>query len=261
MSKNEIKMHSEKINKLGYTVIENVLSENACRITAEKLDKINEDEKEEFGVERLKKLNEIGILRVLLSKDEYFTNLILHPKVYPLISVIIGETAILHLQNAIVVYPEKKHGQSHFHRDFAKDFVSSKPLSLNALWMIDEFNNKTGATWIVPGTHKMEDWPSSEYLENNAIQASGKAGSVLVFDSMLIHRGGSNISNIIRRAVNHQFTRPFIKQQIELPSYLGNKYDKNSKIGQVLGYWSIPPKSVDQFRCKPEERTYRSGQG
>lgn len=261
MSNNELEKHIEKIQKDGYTIIENVLTNDECKTVSEKLDRINEKEINEFGKERLEKNNEVGILRVLLSEDEYFTNLIIHPKVYPVVSSIVGDTAILHLQNAIIVYPETKHGQSHFHRDFAKDFLSTKPLSLNTLWMIDEFNNETGATWVVPQTHKQENWPSNEYLEKNAIQVNGKPGSVMIFDSMLIHRGGSNTSKIIRRAVNHQFTKPFIKQQIDLPSYLGNKYDKESKIAQVLGYWTIPPKNIDEFRCDPDKRTYRSGQG
>jgi len=253
--------HINKIQKDGYTIVNNVLSLDECKLISEKLDKLTEEDLKYFGKERLAQLNEIGIIRALMAKDGYFTTLILHPKVYPIVSAIMGETAILHLQNSIIVYPEKKHGQSHFHRDFQKDFVSSKPLSLNAIWMIDDFNRETGATWIVPGTHKESEWPSEEYLEKNAIQVNGKAGSVMIFDSMLIHKGGSNKSNIIRRAVNHQFTRPFIKQQIDLPSFLGEKYDKNSKIGQILGYWSIPPNSVEQFRCDPDKRTYRSGQG
>jgi len=253
--------HINNIQKVGYTIVDNVLSVDECKLISEKLDKLTNDDLEDFGKERLAKLNESGILRVLMAKDEYFSTLILHPKVYPIISAILGESAILHLQNSIIVYPEKKHGQSHFHRDFQKDFTSTKPLSLNTLWMIDAFDNKTGATWVVPGTHKESEWPSEEFLEKNALQINGTAGSVMIFDSMLIHRGGSNTSNIIRRAVNHQFTRPFIKQQINLPNLLGEKYDKGSKLGQVLGYWSIPPDSVEQFRCDPDKRTYRSDQG
>jgi len=257
----KIKNYVEKVSENGFTIIENVLSHDECKNISDKLDRINEVEQNEFGKERLEKLNEIGILRTLLSNEQDFASLVIHQKIYPIISALVGETAILHLQNSIIVFPEKKHGQSHFHRDFAKDFISSKPLSVNALWMIDEFNSETGATWIAPKTHKMENWPSNEYLEKNAIQAKGKAGSVLIFDSMLIHRGGSNISNITRRAINHQYTKPFIKQQIDLPRYLGEKYDKESKIGQILGYWTVPPKNIQEFRCDPEKRTYRSNQG
>jgi len=261
LTHSEYEKHIDRINVDGYTIIENVLTPDELKIISEKLDKFDEEERNEFGRERLEKLNEIGILRIILKKDEYFSTLVIHPKVYPIISAIVGETAILHLQNAIIVYPERKHGQSHFHRDFAKDFVSNKPLSINALWMIDNFNEETGATSVVPGTHLQNNWPSQEYLEERVVQVNAKAGSVMVFDSMLIHRGGSNKSNIIRRAINHQYTRPFIKQQIDLPSYLGKKYDKQGKLGQVLGYWSIPPKTVEEFRCDPDKRTYRSGQG
>jgi ectoine hydroxylase-related dioxygenase (phytanoyl-CoA dioxygenase family) len=261
ITRENIKIHSKKIHDNGFTILKNVLTENECNIISNKLDKINSDEIEEFGVKRLEKHNEIGILRSLIAKDEYFANIILHPKVYPLISEVIGETSILHLQNAIITKPNKKHGQSHFHRDFPKDFVSSKLLSLNVFWMIDDFNEETGATWIVPGTHMKAEWPSEEYLQNHALQIKEKKGSVLIFDSMLIHRGGTNTSKAYRRAINHQFTKSFIKQQINLPSFLGDKYNKESKIGQILGYWSIPPKNIQQFRCEPKDRTYRSGQG
>lgn len=257
----QINKHIEEINEDGYTIIKDVLTNEECLEISKKLDKINQDEESEFGKERLAKCNEIGILRSLLSKDPYFANLIIHPKIYPIVSAIVGETAILHLQNAIIVFPEKKHGQSHFHRDFAKDFICTKPLSLNVFWMIDEFNAETGATWVVPKTHKIEDWPTNEVLEKEAIQTKGKPGSVLIFDSMLIHKGGSNVSNIVRRAINHQYTKPFIKQQINLPEFLGSKFEKESKIGQVLGYWAIPPKNIEEFRCEPKNRTYRSGQG
>ena len=130
------------IQKDGFTIVSDVLTADECKLISEKLDKLTNDDLEYFGKERLSKLNEIGILRALMEKDEYFTTLILHPKVYPIISTILGESAILNLQNSIIVYPEKKHGQSHFHRDFQKDFTSTKSLSLNTLWMIDPFDNK-----------------------------------------------------------------------------------------------------------------------
>jgi ectoine hydroxylase-related dioxygenase (phytanoyl-CoA dioxygenase family) len=258
---NKIETHLENIDRLGYTIVEDVISSKECEIISEKLDKIDEDQVKEFGIEKLVTLREKGIIRALIEKDEYFSNLILNPNIFEIVSAILGDTAILHLQNGIVVYPEVKHGQSHFHRDFAKDFVSSKPLSVNAFWIIDDFNSETGATWIVPHTHKSQIWPSNEYLEKNEVQVEAKAGSVFIFDSMLIHRGGNNKIQNRRRAVNHQFTRPFIKQQIDFPILLKGRYEMESKLSQVLGFWTIPPGSVNEFRCDPDKRTYRSGQG
>ncbi len=148
-----------------------------------------------------------------------------------------------------------------FHRDFNKQFFSDKPLSINAFWVIDEFNENTGGTWVVPYSHKFLSWPSDDFLNSTAIQISANPGSVIFFDSRIIHKGGINRSNKPRRAINHQFTLPFIKQQVDFPSMLKDKIDKESKLAQTLGFWTIPPKSIEEFRADPENRTYRSGQG
>jgi len=256
-----IQEHVENINNDGYSIVRDVLSSEECHLISEKLDNLAYEDAKEIGIEKMGKHKDHGILRALMAKDEYFMNLILHPEIYPIVCALIGETAIVHLQNAIIVHPDKEHFQSYFHRDFQKEFTSSKLLSLNVFWMINDFNSKTGGTWLVPGSHKSGDWPKKNYLNEHAVQLNERGGSVLLFDSMLIHRGGKNVSNIIRRGVNHQYTKPFIKQQIDLPAFLGSQYDVDSKYGQVLGYWSIPPKSVNEFRCDPDRRTYRSGQG
>ncbi len=261
LSENDLLQQVENIKRDGYTILENVISCEECKLVSSKLDALEEQQRLEFGIKRLEELNEVGIIRALIAYDDYFANFILHPTVYPIVSKILGESAIIHLQNGIVVHPQKKHGQSHFHTDLAKDFVTSKPLSINVFWMISDFNDKTGATWVVPGTHKESERPSDSYLEKNSIQLNAKAGSVFIFDSMLIHKGGSNTSDNPRRAVNHQYTRAFIKQQINLPILLGDKFKGEEKISQVLGYWTIPPKNVEEFRSDPDKRTYRKGQG
>ena len=88
------------------------------------------------------------------------------------------------------------------------------------------------------------------------------AGSLIVFDSMLWHSGGYIFTASVRRAFNQQYTRPFIKQQLDYPALLKGKVDLESDLAQTLGMWSIPPKNVDEFRVSdPSKRTYRAGQG
>lgn len=257
-----LKNHIENITIRGYTLLENVISKSECKTISDKLDSLEESQREEYGIQRLQEIRELGIVRAPIEKDDYFMNLILNPSVFGLVSFILRDTAILHLQNGVILEPEIKHGQGHFHRDLTfLNFLSDKVLSLSALWVIDDFNSETGGTWVVPFTHKLSDWPSNEYLEKNAIQITAEAGSVIVFDSMLIHKGGSNRSNKRRRAVNHMYTRPFIKQQIDFPTLMKGRYDLESKMSQVLGFWSIPPKSVREYRSDPDKRSYRSGQG
>jgi len=253
--------HLENIDINGYTIVENVITKSECQVISSKLDKLNQEQIKEFGERRLKELGEWGTIRALIEKDDYFKNIILNETIFQIISQIIGDTAILHLHNGIVTEPTTKHWGNKFHKDFDKSFYSDEPLSINAFWVIDDFNEKSGGTWVVPFSHKLKNWPSDEYLNKNAIQTIAKAGSVMIFDSRLIHRGGDNNSGNFRRAINHQYTRPFIKQQIDFPSIMQNRFDLESKISQVLGFWSIAPKSVKEFRSDPNKRTYRSGQG
>ena len=37
---------------------------------------------------------------------------------------------------------------------------------------------------------------------------------------------------------------------------------KETQLAQILGMWTIPPKTLDEYRVdNPSERTYRGGQG
>lgn len=127
----EIDEHIENIKTRGYTVLENIIDENECNLISQKLDSLEKQQEEEFGRDRLLEINELGIVRALIEKDDYFQNLILNQNVFKLVSSLIKDTAILHLQNGVILHPEKKHGQAHFHRDITfLDFVSDKKFQL-----------------------------------------------------------------------------------------------------------------------------------
>ena len=251
----------EKLRVQGYIVLRDVLSSDACADLAGRIDAALRRELDQFGEARLRELREFGQVRSPCAFDPVFLSLLLHPHVMPYIEATIEKTAILHLQNAIVTFPDDVHWQSRFHRDFAKDFVADRPLSMNAFFLIDDFDATTGATWFVPQTHQNAVMPSESYLEEHAVQIEAPRGSVVIFDSMLVHRAGTNRSNAPRRAVNHQYTRPFVKQQMDLAHMMRGRVDPESRLAQVLGLWSVPPKSLEEFRVDPPRRTYRAGQG
>jgi ectoine hydroxylase-related dioxygenase (phytanoyl-CoA dioxygenase family) len=165
------------------------------------------------------------------------------------------------LQNASAAFPHVQHFQSAFHRDFAKDFTATKPLSLNAFWCIDDFTLETGATQVVPFSHAFAELPSDAYIEKHSVTVLAPAGSVIFWDSLLLHRTGYNSTERARFGINHMYTRPFLKQQIDFPEFLKNRIDVESRLGQLFGFWTIPPKSVVEFRVSPGSRTYRGGQG
>ena len=135
-------------------------------------------------------------------------------------------------------------------------------LSLNFLIAFDKFTKTNGGTYVIPGSHTNPELPSQKYISSDEKQITCPAGSLIILDSNLWHRGGVNLSSRPRRAINQQYTRPFIKQQIDYPYLLGSKIDLETKLAQRLGYWSIPPKSLEEFRVNdPSKRTYRAEQG
>jgi ectoine hydroxylase-related dioxygenase (phytanoyl-CoA dioxygenase family) len=254
--------HVENLRLVGYSVLKRAIPASAASKLAARLDELWAEQDAEFGRGRLEAMGERGTHRGLMAADKRFIDLALNPKVLAVVDAMVGPTAILNLQNASAAFPGVRHFQSAFHRDFAKDFVATKCLSVNAFWCVTDFTVENGATEIVPGTHRLEKFPSESYIERNKLAITAPAGSIIFWDSLLLHRTGFNRTKKARYGINHMYTRPFIKQQMDLPVFLKGLVDVESRAGQVLGFWTIPPKSVREFRVDdPSKRTYRAGQG
>ena len=253
----------EALQRKGFFVVENVLPTDLLERLRLQMDQKWQEQLQKYGAEYLENNGEYGQIRGMMAENgEAFLSLIIHPLVEKVLPLTVGNTAILHLQNGIVLHPERLHNQARFHRDFPKDFIPSKILSINFFFAIDAFTKENGGTWLVPGSHLEAEMPSLDFMNQNAVQVECPAGSVIVFDSMVWHKGGENRTSASRRAINQQYTRPFIKQQLDYPVLMKGKVDRETTIAQRLGMWAIPPKSVEEFRVDdPSKRTYRAGQG
>ena len=63
----------------------------------------------------------------------------------------------------------------------------------NVMWMLDDFTSENGATWIVPGSHKLGRRPNKDDLKNQ-MQVIGPAGNCFIFDGRLFHGAGAYLS-------------------------------------------------------------------
>jgi ectoine hydroxylase-related dioxygenase (phytanoyl-CoA dioxygenase family) len=134
---------------------------------------------------------------------------------------------------------------------------------VNAFFAIDAFTVENGATVVVPGTHQRPEAPDTAYMSAYAHPIVAEAGSLLFFDSTLWHAAGNNRSGHDRLALNMQFTKAFIKQQIDYSRALG----ESSILGlpgrsqQLLGWYTRVVSSLDEYYRPEAERLYRRGQG
>ena len=64
-------------------------------------------------------------------------------------------------------------------------------------------------------------------------------------------------------AINQQFTRSWVKQQIDYVRALGDDVvlAQSDRTQQLLGWYTRVVTHLDEFYVPPEQRLYRSGQG
>lgn len=253
---NEAERYAEEIVVKGFTIITGLCSDEELAVWRGKIDRQYERQEAEFGREVLASINELDMCRAPLLYDLDFLKLARHPRVCEVVQLLLGDWFILNLQNSIINRPGASHHQSSWHRDLPyQNYTISRPLAINALWAIDEFSATTGGTEVLPFTHKTEVLPSDAYIAGNGATAVAPPGSAIVFDSMLFHRAGRNRSNIVRRAVNHVYTKPILKQFYDFPRALGDRTDLDPSDARLLGYTSQVPVDDVAWRRARLERT------
>jgi ectoine hydroxylase-related dioxygenase (phytanoyl-CoA dioxygenase family) len=250
----------EEIRIAGYSIVEEVLSGSELEITRSKLDEVYGLQVNEIGGEdHLRQINDVDIVRLPLAYDDFFLKLATNTKVLAIVERLLGDYYIISQQNGIINPPGLENYQISWHRDLSyQHFLSTRPLAVSALLCIDNFSIETGGTHVLPGSHKSEAFPSQRFVEKNEHCVTAKAGSALVFDSMLYHRAGSNRSTFKRRALNHLYTLPFLKQQISIPDALQGRFRDEGFLSKFLGYESEPGKNVMQWRAAKIDRTRSS---
>ncbi|SCW94403.1 MULTISPECIES: phytanoyl-CoA dioxygenase family protein [unclassified Pseudomonas] len=90
------------------------------------------------------------------------------------------------------------------HQQLHRDLSAQRPGDIViALAFFDDYGPENGATRIVPGSHRPEpDAPPFDFNdESGAIQLSGSAGDILVFDVDLVHAGSLNVIGARRRSI------------------------------------------------------------
>lgn len=242
--------HLEELDILGYTLIENVLTFEELEIIKKKITEVYSKQKAETeGHFDISQTVENNIARMPFVYDDYFYKILNNNKIIPYIKEILGDYFILQTQNGVMVEPNLTHSQNKWHRDLSyMNYVSDPPLAVNAFFCITDFNFKTGATQLLPHTHKINYEPSFEYMNKHSISVEAKAGSVFLFNTMMFHRTGLNISDQTRIGINNLYAKYILKQQIDIPALLNFKTSEDSFLNMLLGFDSKVPTSILEFR-------------
>jgi ectoine hydroxylase-related dioxygenase (phytanoyl-CoA dioxygenase family) len=249
----------------GCAIVEDVVEEAMLEQTRAAMYGVQATIRREIGQEKLAAAGELGVLRLMLKYDSFFFQYLELPEVLQFVDATVSPTAILHVQNGLIL-PSFEGGapevfQNRFHRDFPR-ILNGYLMSVNTFFAIDHFTTENGGTFLLPGSHQKER-PPDFFLIEEAVTAECAAGSMIVFDSTLWHASGDNRSGQDRLAINQQFTRSYIKQQVDYVRALGDDavQARSPRTQQLVGWYTRVVTSLDEYYRPPDERLYRSGQG
>lgn len=240
----------EELTHNGFTIMESVLSDEQVQSLRVSLDELYAMQVADFGgEENLFKINDAFITRCPLAFDNRFLDLATHPILMEIARHLLGPSYVLMMQNGISNQPTDQNYQARWHRDLNyQHWTSSRPLAINALYPLDPFTEETGATFVLPGTHMFERFPSDPYIRKHQVVAKAKPGSIIICNAMTYHRAGQNSSNNVRRAVNNVIGLPFLSQQMDLPRILNGRWSEDPFLSAYLGYRWNPKEDILTWR-------------
>jgi ectoine hydroxylase-related dioxygenase (phytanoyl-CoA dioxygenase family) len=234
----------------GFAVMENALPAEQVENLNSRLEAVYTRQCDEVGGEdNLHALGDADIVRLPLAYDGVFRDLALHPSIIAAAKTLIGPNVVLMMQNGVINRPERIQAQTAWHRDLNyQHWVSSRPLAISAMICLEDFTEDTGGTIFLAGSHKIEAMPSESLLASAAETPVARAGSIVLFDSMVFHRTGINRSGRVRRGINHVIGTPIMGQVIDIPRMLGEPLPSDSFVAGYLGYRWNPVENVSEWR-------------
>ena len=196
----ELNDHLEAVREDGYTILENVFSSERADAFRQRIREIEREtlaplEPDETEVDS-SFFRTAGLLRI----DPMFWDVPIDPIVTQVVEGVLGPDYLLSTFSGIDLKPNGDTIQP-LHPDDALIPVPrphERPIGCTVMWVIDPFNERTGGTRLLPGSHRepldLLFQQDAERLKQ-AIQPDMAPGSVLVFDHALFHGASDNPSD------------------------------------------------------------------
>ena len=243
-----------KVNKNGYIVLPNLISQNKCEKFKKILNKNYEMYKDNYcSIKNDGLANKQGekVVFNLHNKNLNFFELFQHQKVLDILDVLLKEGSYkksepYYLNNISARCPLKGNKGQLIHLDSNLAGVNYN-IIVNVMWLLDDFNEKNGSTYVVPKSHLVKKYANNNKKIENKILIKAKKGSVLIFNANLWHGGSEKKNQQSRWAILLGYARWFVKPSFDyMQNTPINIFKKlNSKQKSLLGFDLVPPK--DEF--------------
>jgi hypothetical protein len=208
--------HLEEIGDRGFTVLDRNIPAHLVRRLQDTIDRLDDEQDRLLGVDHLDAIDQRGALHNLCDFDSAFVDLLRAFPIRELAPVSIGPNYILHTYDSLSMYPGQNRYPWDFHTDLMPfndvDVPKGSALGLTFLCYLDRTTTTTGATFLVPYSHRRRGHlPDLEDLSASAMQMEVMPGTVVVMDARLWHCSSWNAGHRKRRLVKACVTRSAIQ--------------------------------------------------
>jgi ectoine hydroxylase-related dioxygenase (phytanoyl-CoA dioxygenase family) len=204
----------------------------------------------------------------LVAVAPVFTALVEHPRVLALCDAFLEPNYLLTASQAIRILPGETPQPFHTDDSFYRIARPRDAVSLSFIFAVDPFTVETGATQVVPGSHRWEDAaverlladidfatvPDAQriprptgarpaWLRGELLDVVMPAGAGIAFLGTLVHRGGENRSDRPRLALSNQYCQPWARQQENYCLSVAREQAAamSPRVQGLLGYSVHPP--------------------
>lgn len=248
------------MDKYGWLIYENVVSD-------EIIDEIINDVALAYDSRRKIQLKNgiggptAGVLHHLVEKDNFSFNFLEQKYFDREIKHFLKGNYIINGFSVIINSKTASTYVQNIHRDI-RTYSGEYKIVIQGIFLLDDFTADNGATVFLSGSHKIKDRPDDQYFYKNAVPAIAKKGSAILFDANVYHAGGINQTDNLRRILTYCISKPFFKQQFDIPRYLGYQYGEtlSDHLRQVLGYKSRTSENLEEYYQPPHLRMYQPDQ-
>ena len=204
------------LDTLGYTVLENFLSDSSLNALRSRVEELFAIEGEAAGSE-FKQEQQTRRLANLMDKGEVFERAMLSPEVLAGVRHVLGSEFKLSSLNVRSANPHSSWVQP-LHADMGAKSDEKGYWVCNTVWMLDAFTDDNGALRVVPGSHRWGALPHDKVADLYApypgeVFVTAPAGTVVIMNAHLWHGGTANRTAQHRRAMHGFFCRRDKPQQ------------------------------------------------
>ena len=228
--RNDLDQLAFQLHVSGFCVVENVIPADHCaQIRGSVIETVSR-EYANYATGQSAAENKVGFTPSIINHNQSFAEYLADERLLTLVRRLLGEHVRISFSSAIINQPGNARGQWHadwpFNQNNAGCVRAPYPdaiMHITTLWMLSSFGAENGGTLVLPGSQRCstnptaDDGPDPNETFPSEINASGRAGSVLVMDSRLWHATAPNQTDQPRVALAVRYAPWWLNLEVLRP--------------------------------------------